>query len=76
MGAPLGLEPSRSDRRPFWNVGTGAGPAEPRRRQERVTELIDKGRTRPFQGRKRRVREADYNPLHRMQVLHAVLRMV
>src|SRR5665647_2222136 len=26
MGAPLGLEPSGSDRRPLRHVGTGAGP--------------------------------------------------
>jgi len=72
MGAPLGLEPSGSDRRPLRDVGTGAGQAECRCRKKRVAELIDEGRTHPLQERKRRVREAYHNPLHRMQVLYAV----
>ena len=72
MGAPLGLEPSGSDRRPLRHVGTRASPAERRMRKKRVTELLEEGRTHPVQERKRRVGEADHNPLHRMQVLRAV----
>ena len=65
MGAPLGLEPPGSDRRPLRHVGTGAGPAECRPRRMRLCGFAEQSGALPVREGQKRAGETDPDPLHR-----------